>query len=90
MDQPVTVDHGAGDGHVQGIDCQLGTGMSSHRPDDLPMTQDIGTAENRTIEAIRNQAPRVKRWSGVTLVAVGVWFLLLAAFTGFFAELFPV
>lgn len=50
----------------------------------------IGTAENRTIEAVRSQAPRVKRWGGVFLVAVGVWFLLLATFTGFLAELFPV
>lgn len=50
----------------------------------------IGTAEDRTIETLRSQAPRVKRWGGVILVAVGVWFLLLAALSGSFAELFPV
>ena len=50
----------------------------------------VARAQDETIERIRAQAPRVKRWGGAILVAVGVWFLALASFADVFAGLFPV
>lgn len=50
----------------------------------------VARAEAPTIERIKVQAPRVKTWGGGILVAVGVWFLALAVFADFFAEVFPV
>ncbi len=50
----------------------------------------VTRAENATLERIKVQAPTVKRWGGRILVAVGVWFLLLAIFAEFFADVFPV
>jgi hypothetical protein len=32
----------------------------------------------------------VKRWGGRILIAVGVWFLVLALFADFFEGVFPV
>jgi len=32
----------------------------------------------------------VKRWGGHVLITLGLWFIALAVFADFFAELFPV
>lgn len=50
----------------------------------------VATAQDQTIERLKAQAPRVKNWGGWILVAVGAWFLTLAAFADFFADIFPV
>lgn len=50
----------------------------------------VANAEQRTLERIKAQAPAVKRWAGWILVAVGVWFIVLAIFADFFARIFPV
>lgn len=50
----------------------------------------VARAQDETIERIKTQAPTVKRWGGGILVAVGVWFLTLALFADFFADIFPV
>jgi len=50
----------------------------------------VARAQDQTIERIKAQAPRVKKWGGWILVAVGSWFLTLAIFADFFAEVFPV
>ena len=50
----------------------------------------LATAQERTVEAMREGAPAVKRWGGRILMAVGVWFIALAVFAGFFARIFPV
>ena len=50
----------------------------------------VAGAQQRTIDRISRQAPTVKRWGGWLLVAVGVWFIALAVFADFFADLFPV
>lgn len=50
----------------------------------------VAGAEESTLERIKVQAPTVKRWGGWILIAVGVWFLTLAVFAGFFAGIFPV
>lgn len=47
-------------------------------------------AQEATVERIKAQAPTVKKWGGIILVIVGAWFIVLAVFAGFFAELFPV
>ena len=50
----------------------------------------VSRAQDQTIERIRVQAPRVKTWGGWILVTVGIWFLTLAVFADFFADIFPV
>ncbi len=50
----------------------------------------VAGAEERTVERIKARASTVKRWGGWFLVAVGMWFLLLALFADFFEEIFPV
>lgn len=50
----------------------------------------VASAEERTVERIKAQAPTVKRWGGWLLVAIGAWFLILAVFAEFFQTIFPV
>ena len=50
----------------------------------------VAGAQASTLERIKVQAPAVKTWGGRVLIALGVWFLALAVFADFFAELFPV
>jgi cytochrome c biogenesis protein CcdA len=50
----------------------------------------VARAEEATVERIKAQAAKVKQWGGYLLIAVGVWFLALALFAEFFADVFPV
>lgn len=50
----------------------------------------VAGAQSETLARVKAQAPRVKKWGGWILIAVGVWFLVLAAFADIFAEIFPV
>lgn len=50
----------------------------------------LATAQQRTADALRAGTPAVKRWGGRILLAVGAWFIALAALAGFFADVFPV
>jgi protein-S-isoprenylcysteine O-methyltransferase Ste14 len=50
----------------------------------------VAGAQDQTVASMRAHAPRVKRWGGWVLVGVGAWFLLLAAFADFFADIFVV
>jgi thiosulfate reductase cytochrome b subunit len=50
----------------------------------------VASAEEGTLERIKAQAPAVKRWAGWVLVAVGVWFIILAVFADLFMRIFPV
>lgn len=50
----------------------------------------LAAAQERTVQAMRQGAPAVKRWGGRILVVVGIWLVALAVFAGFFADLFPV
>lgn len=50
----------------------------------------VARAEESTLERIQVQAATVKRWGGRILVAVGLWFLVLAVFADSFADVFPV
>jgi hypothetical protein len=50
----------------------------------------VARAEEATLERVKVQAPTVKRWGGRILIAVGAWFLILAVFADYFAEVLPV
>jgi protein-S-isoprenylcysteine O-methyltransferase Ste14 len=50
----------------------------------------VGWAQEGTAERLRASAPSVKRWGGIVLVVVGVWFILLGVFADAFARIFPV
>lgn len=50
----------------------------------------VALGRDAVIGDLRSTAPRVKRWAGWVLVGVGSWFVLLAAFSQQFADLFPV
>jgi hypothetical protein len=50
----------------------------------------VARAEEATLDRVKAQAPTVKRWGGRILIAVGIWFLILAVFADFFASIFPV
>lgn len=50
----------------------------------------IASASERVTATMRANALTVKRMGGRILILVGAWFLMLAAFSSFFAKLFPV
>ena len=50
----------------------------------------VGRAQEGVIAKLETHAPTIKRWTGAVLIVIGVWFLALAAFADFFADLFPV
>lgn len=50
----------------------------------------VARAQDHTIDRIKAQAPRVKRWGGWILASVGLWFIVLAVFARFFSAVFPV
>lgn len=50
----------------------------------------LASAHEEFGERLRVGAPTVKRWGGHVLIAVGVWLIVLAAFAGTFARVFPV
>lgn len=50
----------------------------------------IGRAQEHTLERMQASTREVKRWGGWVLVGVGAWFLVLAIWADFFAEIFPV
>lgn len=50
----------------------------------------VSRAQELTVERIKTTAPKIKRWGGAVLIAVGLWFIALAVFADFFAQIFPV
>lgn len=50
----------------------------------------IGSAQEHTVRRIQARSTDVKRWGGWILVAIGTWFLVLAIWADFFAEIFSV
>lgn len=50
----------------------------------------VARAEQATLQRIEARAPQIKRWTGWVVAAVGVWFLVMAVFANFFADVFPV
>ncbi|MGH2694851.1 MAG: hypothetical protein ACRDJJ_08555 [Actinomycetota bacterium] len=56
----------------------------------LVLVSAIGTAQERVVSRLRASPAFVKRWGGWILVLVGGWFLALAMWADFFAQVFPV
>jgi len=50
----------------------------------------IGNAQQHTVKRIQASSTEVKRWGGWILVGVGTWFVVLAIWADFFADIFPV
>ena len=50
----------------------------------------VARAQEGLLAKLEAHAPAIKRWTGAVLIVIGVWFLALAAFADFFADLFPV
>lgn len=50
----------------------------------------IGTSQLELVDRLRASTGMVKRTGGLILVAIGVWFIALGVFAGFFADIFPV
>jgi hypothetical protein len=50
----------------------------------------IGSAQEHTVRRIQARSVDVKRWGGWILVGIGAWFLVLAIWADYFAEIFPV
>ena len=50
----------------------------------------IGSAQEQTLKRLQAGSAQVKRWGGWILVAVGTWFVILAIWADFFAQVFPV
>jgi hypothetical protein len=50
----------------------------------------IGTAQERLVATLRAGTTQIKRWGGVILILVGIWFIILAIWAETFARIFPV
>lgn len=50
----------------------------------------VGSAQEGLITYLKTGAPVVKRWGAYILIIIGVWFIILAVFAGYFASIFPV
>lgn len=50
----------------------------------------VATAQEGVIKGIRAHLNDVRRWGGIVLIGVGLWFILLSVFADFFADIFPV
>ena len=50
----------------------------------------ISSAQEHTVRRIQASSTEVKRWGGWILVAVGTWFVVLAIWADFFADIFQV
>lgn len=50
----------------------------------------LATARERLVDTIKGGSPTIKIWGGRILIAVGIWFILLGSFAGFFSDIFPV
>lgn len=50
----------------------------------------IATAQEQFVDSLRAGVRQVKRWGGVILIAVGLWFLALTLWPNTFARIFPI
>jgi TRAP-type C4-dicarboxylate transport system permease large subunit len=50
----------------------------------------VAVAQERVATRLTAAAPTMKRWGGVVLMVVGLWFVALGLFAETFAEVFPV
>ena len=50
----------------------------------------IALAQEQVISTLRARTSDIKQWGGAILILVGLWFIILAVFAGFFARVFTV
>ncbi len=50
----------------------------------------VALSQERFAERLQAAAPTMKRWGGIVLVVVGLWFVLLGVFADAFARVFSV
>lgn len=50
----------------------------------------VGAAQERLLDTLKAGTQQIKRWSGVILLVVGAWLIVLAIWADFFAQIFPV
>lgn len=50
----------------------------------------VASAQEQVVDVLKASARRVKRWGGLILIAVGLWFLALTLWPDTFARIFPV
>ncbi|MGH2682420.1 MAG: hypothetical protein ACRDIX_04215 [Actinomycetota bacterium] len=50
----------------------------------------VAMAQERVANRLTEAAPSMKRWGGVVLVVVGLWFVAVGVFAETFADVFPV
>lgn len=50
----------------------------------------VTTAREQTIRSLRIASSSAKRFGGMVLIGVGIWFLALAIWADYFASVFPV
>jgi cytochrome c biogenesis protein CcdA len=56
----------------------------------LGLATAIAAAQERLVGRLRASVTQIKQWGGVTLIIVGIWFIILAVWADFFAHFFPV
>lgn len=50
----------------------------------------VSTAREHTIHSLRLATGKARQFGGIMLVGVGIWFIVIAIWADFFADLFPV
>jgi hypothetical protein len=50
----------------------------------------VGTSQEGVIRGLKANTHRIRRWSGVILVLVGTWLIILAIWADAFARILPV
>ena len=50
----------------------------------------VAVVQEAVASRLTAAAPSMKRWGGIVLVVVGLWFVALGLFAETFAEVFPV
>lgn len=56
----------------------------------LGLSVSLALAQDAVTRFLDSGPVLVKRWTGIALIAVGVWLIALALWAGFFARVFPV
>lgn len=50
----------------------------------------VTVTRERTIRSLRLATAKAREFGGILLIGVGIWFIALAVWADFFADLFPV
>lgn len=50
----------------------------------------IGSAQQELVATLKEGTQRIRRWSGIVLLVIGTWLIVLAIWADFFARFFPI